>query len=343
MTPKDRKPQRPQVDRKGVVNFKTSKTAPNSDTALRSTKAKGGRSHKSKQTQSAERLIEMPAPDVTEGNLNQPIEHLASSKRLRAIGDDGSASRLSKRSKANGNNGPSYPSHDPVGVLSEQDSARTVPGQDLNSTDNGNPQAIPAEVQHLRNKFDLTTMSVLSSAKIEQKVRNLLDRVSRFCFADVKAKPGLVVLHAKAKTACKMVSIVQIAKQEIEKDKGRWYQYSKLHGEITESKIKETKLKGGGKTLAEWSKQKSGTGTVTKAGEETFVGVVEGQKDNVIVGDQDEEMEDAFETMALPNGGLNSTEERMKIRTISVMTIYFARVPVPGLKELYGYDRLLNV
>ena len=296
-----------------------------------------------KQTQSAERLIEMPAPNVTEGTLNQSIGHLASSKRLRAIGDDGIFSHLSKRSKANGNNGPTYPSHDPVGSLSEQDSARTVPGQNLNSTDHGNCQAIPAEVQHLRNKFDLTTMSVLSSAKIEQKVRNLLDRVSKFSFADIKTKPGIVVLHAKAKTACKMVSVVQIAKQEIEKDKGRWYQYSKLHGEITELKAKETKPKGGGKTLAEWSKQKSGAGAVTKASEETSVGVVEGQKDNAIVDDEDEEMKDAFETMALPNRGLNRTEDGMKVRTIPVMTIYFARVPVPGLKELYGYDWLLYI
>ncbi|KAL2041072.1 hypothetical protein N7G274_006016 [Stereocaulon virgatum] len=336
MTPKNGKTQRPQVNREGVANFKASKTASHSDTALRSTRAKRGGSDKLKQTQSAERLIEVPAPDVREGTLNQSIEHPASSKRSRAIGDDESSSHLSKRLKANGNNGPNDPSQDPVEGLTEQGSGRTVPGQDHNPTDNGKSQAIPAEVQHLRNKYDLTTMSILSSAKIEQKVRNLLDRVSKLNFADIKAKPGIVVLHAKAKTACKMVSIVQIAKQEIEKGKGRWYQYSKLHGEITELKARETKPKGGGKALAEWSKQKSGTGAVTKASEETCVGVVEGQKDNVIVGDEDEEMEDAFETMALPNSGLNSTEERRKIRSVPVMTIYFARVPVPGLKELYG-------
>ena len=339
MTHRNRKSKRPEVNRKEGEDLTALKLTPQKFTPPRSNKTKSAISDKMEQTQSAARSNGKPASDVMDDTLNQSTERLALNKRPRPEDTDESSSHLRKRSKANGNTGLGHHPQEPAEGLTEQDSTRTtVPSQDLNSTDNATPQALPAEVQHLQNKYDFTTMSILSSSKIEQKVRNLLLRVSKFNFADIKAKPGIVVLHAKAKAAGKMVSIVEIAKREIQKENGKWYQYSKLHGEIIESKAKETKPKGGGKTLDEWSKEKSGDGTPAKTGEGTSSGVEKVQEGKQAVDDEDDEMEDAFETMALPNREHDKAEERKKVRAIPIMTIYFDRVPVPGLKELYGYD-----
>ena len=348
MTHRNRKSKRPEVNRKEGVDLTALKLTPQKFTPPRSNKTKGAISDKMEQNQSAARSNGKPASDVMDDTLNQSTERLALNKRPRPEDTDESSGHLRKRSKANGNTGLGHRPQEPAEGLTEQDSTRTtVPGQDLNSTDNATPQALPAEVQHLQNKYDFTTMSILSSSKIEQKVRNLLLRVSKFNFAGIKANPGIVVLHAKAEAAGKMVSIVEIAKQEIQKEIGKWYQYSKLHGETMELKVKETKelkvketkAKGGGKTLAEWTKEKSGDGAPGKTGEGTSSGVEKVQEVRQAVDDEDDdETEDAFETMALPNREHDKAEERKKVRAIPIMTIYFARVPVPGLKELYGYD-----
>ena len=210
------------------------------------------------------------------------------------------------------------------------------------SLDINAPELSP-EIRHLSTKYDFTTMSILSSAKINHKVKNLLLRVENFSFADPKCKPGIVVLHAKSDVASKMVSIVEIARQDIERNNGKWWQYSKLHGQVTELKVKSVKRKGDGKTLAEWQKERAseksqGTKEVEgeggRASEE--IEYVHG-----VIGD-DEEMEDAFESMANSRKADDGAKESgigsgRKVRAIPVMTIYFARVPVPGLKELYGY------
>lgn len=339
MAHRNRKSKRPEVNRKEAVDLTASKLTPQKDTPPRSNKTRGAIADKMEQTRSAARSNGKPASDGMDNTLNQSTERLALNKRPRPEDTDKSSGHLRKRSKANGNTGLGHHPQKPAEGLTEQDSTRTtVPGQDLKSTGNATPQALPAEVQRLQDKYDFTTMSILSSSKIEQKVRNLLLRVSKFNFVDIKAKPGIVVLHAKAKAAGRMVSIVEIAKQEIQKEKGKWYQYSKLHGEIMELKAKGTKPRGGGKTLAEWSKEKSDDSAPAKTGEGTSRGAEKVQEEKQAVDDENDEMEDAFETMVPPNRGHDKAEERKKVRAIPIMTIYFARVLVPGLKELYGYD-----
>ena len=204
---------------------------------------------------------------------------------------------------------------------------------------------LPLEVRHLSSRYEFTTMSILSSAKISDKVTKLLLRVENFSFADPKTKPGIVVLHAKSEVASKMVSIVEIARQDIERKQGKWWQYSKVDREIAELKTKSMKLRNDGKTLLEWQKERAGGASqgVEEVGGETRRPSVEVQHDHEGV-DEDEEMEDAFESMVnlqeadqgAQQPGIGNGNGR-KIRANPVMTIYFARVPVPGLKELYGY------
>lgn len=201
-------------------------------------------------------------------------------------------------------------------------------------------QTLPHEVRHLSTKYNFTTMSILSSAKISDRVEKLLLQVKNFNFADPNSKPGVVVLHAKSEVASKMVSIVEIARQGIERDKGKWWQYSKVDAEIAQLMAKPVKRRDAGRTLSEWQEEQSKVGFQGAAA----VGGSTGRASEVVehdheVVDRDEEMEDAFESMVFPkevDHGAKRTGDTKKIRATPVMTIYLARVPVPGLKELYG-------
>ena len=85
---------------------------------------------------------------------------------------------------------------------------------------------LPAELAHLQKEFTFTTMSILSSSKIEQKVRNLLLRTRIPDVTGDETKPGVVVLNAKGLSISKMVSVVEIAKRAIKAEGTKWFQVS---------------------------------------------------------------------------------------------------------------------
>ena len=213
---------------------------------------------------------------------------------------------------------------------------------------------IPSEVRHLASKYDFAPMSVMSSSKMEHKIRNILERVSKFSFTEITGKPGVVILHAQAKYANKLITIAEVSKREIEKDKGTWWQYTKLEGQLMEMQIRPRKpeVEIGGKTLATWeaeqAKRTSGDGgadvemgdSVAESNINDHVDDSGGVSVNRGTEERDEEVEEDFETMTVPatdprlmDGRDNA---RKKVRALPVMTIYLARVPIPGLKELYG-------
>ena len=206
---------------------------------------------------------------------------------------------------------------------------------------------LPAEVQHLRQKLDFSTMSILSSSKIESRVRNLLERVGRSYTSEIKVKPGVVILSANADVAGKMGSIVEIAKSKIQEEKGKWWQYTKLDSKVCGLKMKQAKRARGGKKLPErdnepLEKRTSGD----QASIETTDSSVKGQKDEEANDEAEEpfneteDIEDDFEVMATTKVRSHKTpdgsKEGNKIRDTPIMIIFFAREPVPGLEDLYG-------
>lgn len=270
-----------------------------------------------------------------------PLPPMSSKHDLPIDADEAIAShRSQKRRKINSNKGLDH--HD----LPSSDLPKTTAIENIARTEialNTSAQDLPAEVRHLSSKYDFTMMSILSSAKISDKVEKLLLRVEKFSFSHPKSKPGVVVLHAKSEVASKMVSIVQIAREKIERDRGKWWQYSKLDGLDVELKAKPVKRKDNGRTLLEWQNERA-EGEFQggrEMGGETGRALEEAQRDHEVVSG-DEEMEDAFENMPIPKQGNQGAEQSRngngtKVRTTPVMTIYFAKVPVPGLKGLYGY------
>jgi len=199
-------------------------------------------------------------------------------------------------------------------------------------------EILPPALAHLQHKYALATMAVNSSSKINQKVRNLISHMEKFSFADLKAKPGLVILHAKADVASKLVSIVEIAKREIEQEKGRWWQYSGVTGRLEELKAREKKNNDPGKiegrTIKQWQEDpRSGGHKGVAAREEMATEVEAGPKaKSRTQSAASAEEEEAFQTMA----NLGNVGNRPKMRAVPIMSIYMARVPIPELKELYG-------
>ena len=239
-------------------------------------------------------------------------------------------SNPNKRSKRDGcNENANQNMHSKSGHPNHNGQSKNTTEQVVTSTPDSNDSMHATEIQHLIPKYNFLPMSILSSSKLESKITTLLKHINHFDFADANLKPGIAILSAKAGVASKLCSIVEIAKNAIVQEKGTWWQYSKLQGQMTPLKTKPSKRTGGGKTLAEWEQEQAGSDIATQG---------EGPK---TLDDEDVEMNDAFETMKPPNKTTfwppeQEDEANIKVRDTPVMTIYFARVPVPGLKEIYG-------
>ena len=254
--------------------------------------------------------------------------------------------RFKKRKKTNSNTGLHHHGPPSSNVLSTT-MLENLPA--LEPAPDASVQELSPQVRHLSTKYTFTTMSILSSAKINDKVKKLLARVENFSFADPESKPGIVVLHAKSGVASKMVSIVEIARQEIERNQGKWWQYSTLEGQIAEMKVRSVKRRDDGKSLSESQERRARDEPQDSedAGGETGCASEELPLDDKVV-DEDEEMEDAFETMANPKAADQRANQSghgrgKRLRAAPVMMIYFARVPVPGLRELYGFVLLYSM
>lgn len=172
----------------------------------------------------------------------------------------------------------------------------------------GSAQTLSGVAAELDVNYDLTVMNIASVASIEQKVSRILGTLASFSFA-APAKPNIVLLHAQAKVASKMISIVEIAKREIAAAGGKWYQYNE---------VKELTVK-----------QESKNGKEDKATLDPDDGM-----------DVDEDNGDgaasapSFETMMTPFE--RAVHGKPKIRAVPVMSIYLSRVRVDSLRKLYG-------
>ena len=191
---------------------------------------------------------------------------------------------------------------------------------------------VPSELFHLEEKYDFKAMSIISSSKIEQKTRTLLMHLEKFNVADAQAKPEVIVLHSKAPVASKMVSIVEIAKREIQKSEGKWWQYSRLHG--AEEELKEKHRKGGGKTISDCEEKQAARAENSICETGKTKQSTETAKDEVEEDNDFEVMQGKERNPGVP--GLGDNEGRKKIRAIPIMTIYMSRIHIPEFKDHFG-------
>ncbi|KAI1000171.1 hypothetical protein K3495_g8024 [Podosphaera aphanis] len=158
----------------------------------------------------------------------------------------------------------------------------------------------PSFPHSLSSQYDITTMSVVSSAKIHNKVVNALKVLARSPTTTDDIRNGVVMFHASSKACGKMISIVEIVKREIaEKMHGKWFQYNVLHQELKDSGPNEKENR-----------------TVDK-----------NQEDVELSTEAPEKTQTAFE---------RAIEGPHKVQTSLVMSIYLSRVRIESLKKIYG-------
>ncbi|KAI4201800.1 MAG: hypothetical protein LQ350_003000 [Teloschistes chrysophthalmus] len=206
----------------------------------------------------------------------------------------------------------------------------------LNSDHDDNPSivsSLSSEVQKLGGQYHFSNINVISSSKIQQKVKLLLARLEKPKLPSAISKAEVVILEAKAAVLSKMISIVEIAKAEIATRNGEWYQYSSLRAEILPYKTKPKKEPSRGlqasanKPSGQGVSRESSTGFHPPAPKTT-------SNETHVEGDDSEDEEAAFETFQ--HQSASNDVKADKVRTTPIMTIYFSSVPISGLKDLLG-------
>jgi len=252
-----------------------------------------------------------------ENNKKKREEYEADRERMKikrreeaAEGDDRSAQQPSKKAKRNkSSTKPDEIARSPASIpvaSAEIDIANNVPVTDSIDT---SPQSGDLAAIH-----EITTMSIVSSSHIQQKVTRVLELLATFPH-DPPAKPSVVMLHSKAAVASKMISIAEIAKRELAQKGGKWFQYNQVEPVMEEKRPTRKGVIGKGEK-----------GESVEKGEPA---------DTREANDSESEEEtEAFETMKTPFE--RAIEGRPKIRAIPSMTLYLSRVRIDSLRNLYG-------
>ncbi|KAI0540522.1 hypothetical protein GGR58DRAFT_133700 [Xylaria digitata] len=180
----------------------------------------------------------------------------------------------------------------------------------------------------IETRYEVQLQSVISSSKMKQRVLAMLRHLTPPTTVS-SAEPTLItaisktrvsVLRAKSTEAGKLISIAEIAKREIEKERpasdgavseagqgsktGRWFQYIALGEELQQRNREE------GNTVI---------------GETVLGGSGAGEQD-----DDDH----GFEVMKTPFE--RAIEGRPIVRRIPVMSLFLSRSPIEELKRRYG-------
>lgn len=149
----------------------------------------------------------------------------------------------------------------------------------------------------LDNKYNVLRLGVLSSHQVSSRTAAVIKHLSEN-ESDNDKKPAICCLHAQARVANKLITIVEIAKRELASFKIGLHQYNVLSSEVITLKKQPT---------VRSEKEENG-----------------GDGDGA---DQSEDGEpDAFQTM----------EEKEKIRAVPVLTIYLSSAAVKELKQAHG-------
>ncbi|KAI0431190.1 hypothetical protein F5Y09DRAFT_201667 [Xylaria sp. FL1042] len=183
-------------------------------------------------------------------------------------------------------------------------------------------------------RYEVELQSVISSSKIRQRVTTMLRHLAAPPTKPsveqesntTTSKSKIALLRAKAPEIRKLISIAEIAKREIEKERpasdgavgetgqedgrGRWYQYIALGEEL------EQKERDEGNTVIE----------------ETVLG----GPDTDARDDEREEDDDdnEFEVMKTPFE--RAIQDKALVRAVPVMSLFLSRSPVEELKKRYG-------
>lgn len=163
-------------------------------------------------------------------------------------------------------------------------------------------------LQELQGKYSIATASVISSSKINKKVTQVLSHLGHVDLFNQTSTPGLMMAHARANDANKMVTVMEIAKRHMNQAGQPWYQYNRVY-EVAYGRGSRGKSNGRG-------------------ADQTII-------ENTVLGGEDEDEgdgEDDFEPVktAFERAVQEKPAEEPKT---TYMSIFLSRVPIPELQS----------
>ncbi|KAK7522212.1 uncharacterized protein IWZ02DRAFT_120970 [Phyllosticta citriasiana] len=179
-------------------------------------------------------------------------------------------------------------------------SKRPRPGPNPSTHVQANPSAAPPEAAAPEYPAS-HTIHIVASSKIQAKVRAVLTALSSDPSPETD---NVVLLQARAPAANKLISVAEIAKRELERERRPWWSYVGVKGVLVELDPKDSRNSG----------KQNGS---------------DASQDAELDKTSDAEEEDAFEP-------LTGQKDRKKVKNVAVMDFYLAIKPVPALRTLYG-------
>lgn len=190
------------------------------------------------------------------------------------------------------------------------------------------PRTLPMQpheelLQELRGRYEIATASVISSSKIGKKVTAVLAHLGRVDLFSPDSRPGVMMLHARAGDASKMVTVMELAKRRMGEAGVAWYQYNRVY-EVAGPR---------GGAAGSGSRGKVGGGGNQMVIEDTVMGGgANGPEDEEEDDDDEDEDEDeAFEPVETPLE--LATRDKPAVESKSTyMSMFLSRVPIPELQ-----------
>lgn len=179
------------------------------------------------------------------------------------------------------------------------------------------PRTLPMQpheelLQELNDKYEIATASIISSSKIEKKATAVLTHLGRVDMLSAVSRPGVMMLHARAGDASKMVTVMELAKRRMGESGVIWYQYNRVY------EVENPQGGSDGKTRG------------VRAVDQTAI------EDTLMGGDGNEEDDEddgeAFEPVHPTNFELAVRDKSAVKSKITYMSMFLSRIPIPELK-----------
>ncbi|KAB5554815.1 hypothetical protein GE09DRAFT_141468 [Coniochaeta sp. 2T2.1] len=181
-------------------------------------------------------------------------------------------------------------------------------------------QPLQALISDLSPKYNIKTLSVISSTSISKRIDSVLTHLGRISAWDSTVLPGVVLLYARSASTNKLITIAETVRRRIHEAGQKWYQYNLLY---------EMEWAAGKQQQQQKPQGENGVETII---EDTIMSIdAEGEGD----AKKEEEEEDDFEVMATPQAQTifeRAVHGEEKARQMAHMSIFLSRIPIPELK-----------
>lgn len=174
-------------------------------------------------------------------------------------------------------------------------------------------------VTKLRPKYEVKTLSVISSTSITKRVNAVLTHLGQCHMWDSSNLPGVVLLYARSNSTNKLITIAETVRRRIHEVDQKWYQYNRLYE-------------------MEWAAKQQANNQIPKGTRSRSQNTVETLvEDTVMSMDENpdgSDEEDDFEVMQSQQQTVfeRAVHGEDKTKQMAHMSIFLSRVPVPELK-----------